>query len=151
MNLLKKILSNEIGIDFKACLYFFCIVLYYAVFQIRKGSMEANILIMAEMIVTTYIMGYIQVYLLRNFDEGEYFGRYEFFASVVCSLFYGGVGYLGKWFDRQLCANLIFVGYLFICYVCVFLSYKIKRDIDTKEWNQDLEAFKKEKNKEEER
>lgn len=145
MKWFKRYLSIEIGIEFKACLYFYCILLYYAVFQIIKGSMEANILVMAEMVFTTYIMGYIQTYVLKNFDEGECFGGHAFLASVGCSLSYTGVGYWGNWFDRRLLPSLIFIGYLFLCYVCVFFVYKIKRDIDTIEWNQDLEIFKKQK------
>lgn len=107
--------------------------------------MEANILIMAEMVVTTYIVGCVQAYLLRNFDEGEYFGKYEFIASIGCCLVYSGIGYWGKWFDKQLLAGLIFMGYLFLCYVCVFLAYKMKRLFDTKELNRDLEMFKRDK------
>ncbi|MBD5089806.1 MAG: DUF3021 family protein [Clostridiales bacterium] len=145
MKRFKRYLAKEIGIDFKACLYFYCILLYYAVFKIIEGYMEANILIMLEMFLSTYIMGYVQVYVLRNFDEGEHFGWYEFIASVGCCLIYSGIGYWGKWFDRQLLPSLIFVGYLFLCYVCVFLAYKMKRIFDTKELNQDLETFKRDK------
>ncbi|MCI8409732.1 MAG: DUF3021 domain-containing protein [Lachnospiraceae bacterium] len=145
MSILKKWLSKEIDIELKACLYFFCILFYYVIFRIIEGSMEANILVMAEMVCTAYILGCIQTYLLHNFDEGEHFGKYEFGASIGCCLVYSGMGYWGKWFDRQLLPSLIFFGYLFLCYVCVFLAYKIKRSFDTKKLNQDLEAFKRDK------
>ncbi|MDE7425278.1 MAG: DUF3021 domain-containing protein [Lachnospiraceae bacterium] len=145
MSILKKWLSREIGIELKACLYFFCILFYYAIFRIMKGSMEANIPVMAEMVLTVYIVGCVQTYFLHDFDEGEHFGWYEFIASAGCCLIYSGIGYWGKWFDRQLLPSLIFVGYLFLCYVCIFLSYKMKRIFDTKELNQDLETFKRDK------
>lgn len=39
--------------------------------------------------------------------------------------------------------TILFLFYMIFCYVCAFLLYKVKRDIDTKMPNKDLEDFKK--------
>ena len=71
ISLWEAYLTREIGIEFKACLYFFAILFFYCVYRLINGSREAGILEMAEMIVTCYIIGYIQVYVFGNFDEAE--------------------------------------------------------------------------------
>jgi hypothetical protein len=106
------------------------------------GSFSADIICMAEMILTVYIMGYIQVYFLGNFDESERFGLKEGLASFICSIIYVAVSYLGGWYHRDLRLLVIFFLYMMFCYVCVFGVYKIKRDIDTKHLNEDLKSFK---------
>jgi len=143
MERFKKYLSNEIGIDFKACHYFFCILFFYSMYRLLEGSWEIQIVITAEIMCTTYIMGYIQVYLLRNFDESEVFGIFEAGAAFLCSGIYTAVSYAACWFDRNGMTTGIFYIYILICYICMFLVYKIKRDIDTKQLNTDLEEFKK--------
>lgn len=74
MSLLERYLAVEIGIEFKACLYFFCILFFYSMYRLLCGSMEASILHMGEMIFLTYGMGYIQKYILDNFDEADRWG-----------------------------------------------------------------------------
>lgn len=143
MERFKKYLSNEIGIDFKACHYFFCMLFFYSMHKLLGGKWEIQIVITAEMICATYIMGYIQVYLLRNFDESEYFGIFEAGASFLCSVIYTAVSYAAWWFDRNGTVTGIFFLYVMVCYFCMFLAYKVKRDIDTKQLNADLEEFKK--------
>lgn len=139
----KRYLSNEIGIEFKACLYFFCILFFYSIFQIVHGSWWCNIIVMTEMIFTTYVMGYVQLLCLKNFDEGEKFGLQGCMYSILCSGIYTGISFLGKWFSKDLLTTVLFFLYLMFVYVCAFGVYKIKREIDTKELNKDLEEFKK--------
>ena len=143
MEKFKTYLSLEIGIEFKAFLYFYCLILFYCVYQLVGGSMEANIIILAEMIATTYIMGYLQVYFMRNFDESDHFGIYELVATLGCTLIYTAVSYVLRWYDRKMGVTILFLFYMIFCYVCAFLLYKVKRDIDTKMLNKDLEDFKK--------
>ena len=132
---------KEIGIEFKACLYFFCILFFYSGYRLANGSWEANILHMAEMIILTYTMGYVQVYLLSNFDEGEYFRVKEMIYTFLCSMIYTGVSFLGKWFDGNVAVSIGFAGYVMFEYVCAFLVYKSKREIDGKLLNKDLKDF----------
>ena len=147
MSRFKQYLGSEIGIEFKACLYFFAILFFYSMYRILQGSFFANIIVMAEMIFSTYIMGYIQVYLLGNFDEAEQLTWREILASVFCSIVYSGISFLGKWYDRNITVTVLFFCYILFCYICVFFVYKVKRDVDTAVLNQELENFKKKSNR----
>ena len=142
----RKFLLAEMGIEFKACLYFFAILFFYCMYRIiALGSFQADMIVMAEMILTTYVMGYVQVYLLKNFEESERLGAFELMASLGCALFYVGLSYLLSWFDRAWLPELLFFGYMMLCYVSIFLIYYIRRHWDTAELNQELEDFKKAK------
>lgn len=150
MSKFKKYLAQEIGIEFKACLYFFVILFFYAMYKVIGGSMEANIIYLTEMILSTYIMGYIQVCFICNFDEGERFGVYEAAASLICSFIYTILSYLFGWFDRKTGVTVLFCGYILCAYVCAFIVYKVKREVDTIQLNEELEDFKKKRSKREE-
>lgn len=134
-------LTREIGIEFKACLYFFCILVFYSIYRLAGGSYEANIIHMTEMILLTYAMGYVQVYLLSNFDEGERLGGREILYAILCSFIYVGISFAGKWFDRNVVVSVGFMLYMMLMYGCSFLVYKSKRDIDERLLNEDLKAF----------
>lgn len=142
MKLFQKFLTEEIRIDFKACLYFFCMVLFYSVYRILHGSWDAGIIHMAEMLAANYIMGYIQVYLLDNFDEADVFKGKEILKTLLCSGVYGIVSWVCGWFNRSLVVTLIYLIYMIVCFICVFLSYKVKRDIDSKLLMEDLRKYK---------
>lgn len=142
MNWFKRYLYSEIGIEFKACLYFACILFFYFLYQIIGGSLYASIIIMLEMVCTAYIICYIQVYLLENFDEKEHLGVKEGIFSLGCSILYTIVSILFGWYDRNIKASILFFIYMFLCYLCVFLIYKLKREADTIKLNQELHDFK---------
>lgn len=140
---LRRFLLAEVGIEFKACLYFFAILFFYCVYRITQGSFQADMLVMAEMILTTYLMGYVQVYLLKNFEESDKLGAFEWMASVLCSAVYALLAFLLSWFDRKWLPGLLFFGYLMLCYVSIFCIYYVRRHWDTEELNIELESFKK--------
>lgn len=137
----ERYLTEEIGVEFKACLYFFCILFFYAMYRVLNGNFEASILHMAEMILLTYGMCYLQLYFMNNFDEGERFGVREVLYTVLCVAIYAGISYWGKWFERNLAVTAGYAAYMMFAYVCAFLVYKTKRDIDGKILNEDLKAF----------
>lgn len=143
MKTFRKILLAEVRIEFKACLYFFAILFFYCVYRMLQGSFQADMLVMAEIILTTYAMGYIQVYALKNFEESDRLGAFELLASIGCSLVYAGVSFLLAWFDRKWLPGLLFFGYMMVCYVSIFCIYYIRRHWDTEELNYELESFKK--------
>ena len=143
----ERYLTKEIGIEFKACLYFFAILFFYCVFRVAGGNYNAGILHMAEMIFSCYFIGYIQVYLFRNFDEAESLGAVEWTGMILCILAYCLISYLGGWFDKKLLVTAIFAGYLLLTYICVFLIYKTKRRIDDKHLNEELRLFQSEHKK----
>lgn len=137
----ERFLSKEIGIEFKACLYFFCFLFFYSVYKMVQGSFEASILHMTEMILATYAMGYVQVYLLNNFDEGEHLGIRECVYTIGCGFVYAVIAHMGNWFAGNVIAVICFFLYVELAYVCAYLVYKVKRNIDTKLLNMDLIEF----------
>lgn len=143
MKKFRKILLAEVGIEFKACLYFFVILFFYCVYRMLQGSFQADMLVMAEIILTTYVMGYIQVFLLRNFEESDKLGAFELLASIGCSLVYVGVSFLFGWFDKKGVPALLFFGYMMLCYISIYCIYYVRRHWDTEELNLELESFKK--------
>ncbi|WP_455717380.1 DUF3021 family protein, partial [Anaerosporobacter sp.] len=122
-------------------LYFFCILFFYSMYRIIGGSFEASIIHMAEMIFLTYVMGYLQVFLLSNFDEGEQLKGKEILYIILCSTIYIGVSVLCGWFNRGVIVSVCFGLYMMIAYIGVLLIYKLKRNIDAKLLNEDLKAF----------
>lgn len=138
----KKYLASEIGIEFKASLYFFFILFFYCIYKVINGSLQADIIIMAEIIITTYIMGYIQVFLLKNFEETEKIGFFEVMACIGCSLVYVVESYIFNWFDKNIVTTGIFGIYMIFGYFCMIAVYYVKRHFDTELLNQELDDFK---------
>lgn len=135
-------LSKEIAIEYKACLYFYSILVFYCLYLACKGVFLASVLYMCEMIASTYLMGYLQIYCLNNFDESESFGMAEFLKTLLCGSIYTAVSYLFGWFDRKLPVTALFWVFIVFAYWCVYLINKLKRNIDTKNLNEMLVKFK---------
>lgn len=138
----ERYLTKEIGIEFKACLYFFALLFFYCTYRLCVGLTVADILHMAEMIFLAYIVGYIQVFLLWNFDEADDLGKKEWLGIIVCTAIYVAVSYVCSWFDKNIYVTIGFAGYVVFLYFCVFLVYKCRRKIDDRILNSDLELFK---------
>ena len=134
-------LTKEIGIEFKSCLYFFAILFFYCVYRIIGGSFVADIIHMTEMILTCYVIGYLQVYVFWDFDEADEFKIKECVGMLICTLLYIIVSFLFSWFNKNLLATALFAAYIILVYVCVFFIYKSKRRIDDKRLNEDLRLF----------
>ncbi|MCR5684230.1 MAG: DUF3021 family protein [Lachnospiraceae bacterium] len=144
ITLWERYLTKEIGIEFKACLYFFAILFFYCVYRMIDGVFDASIPHMGEMILICYVMGYIQVYLFGNFDEADSLGVREICGMIVCTLLYGLASFACAWFDRRLLVSALLMLYVIITYFCVFLIYKTKRRIDDKKLNEELKIFQSE-------
>ncbi len=147
LSLWEKYLTKEIGIEFKACLYFFAILFFYCVYRMVCGIYDASILHLAEMIFSCYLIGYIQVYAFNNFDESDTFRGREYAGITICILLYTALSFFLKWFDGKLLMLLLFAVYLLITYICVILIYRSKRHIDDKILNEELHMFQREHNK----
>lgn len=141
-SLWERYLTKEIGIEFKACLYFFAILFFYCMYWLCLGKTVADMIHMAEMIGLAYLVGYLQVYLLWNFDEADAIGKKEAAGIAVCTGIYAVVSYICRWFDRNIYVTVGFVSYMIFLYLCVYLIYKCRRKIDDKILNSDLEMFK---------
>lgn len=139
---LKNYFSWEIAIEYKACLYFFAILFFYCMFRITRESFSASMLHMAEMILTTYLMGYFQVYLLGNFDEAEKLGKKELLYLALCTILYTVSSWAFGWFERDWIATAIFAAFIAFAYWCVYFINKIKRAIDTENLNRQLTEYK---------
>ncbi len=139
---LERYLLEEIRVEFKACIYFFCYLFYYSLYKLLGGDTSANIIHMAEMIFLTYGMCYLQIYIMKNFDEGEEFKLRELLLSMVCSGIYTLVSWFCNWFDGNVSATVGFSLYVILAYVCGFLVYKIRRTLESKALNEELKAFK---------
>lgn len=142
LSLWERYLTKEIGIEFKACLYFFAILFYYCIYRLCEGLVVADILHMAEMILAAYLIGYLQVFVLWNFDEADSLGGREMLGISVCTVIYTGLAYLLSWYDRNLYVTFGFAAYVVLFYVCTYLLYKWKRKIDDKKLNEELDLFK---------
>lgn len=137
----EKYLFHEIGIEFKACLYFYAITFFYCCFNLLIGKTSVSILYLAEIIASTYIFGYLQIYALGGVDESNELGIREIFCILLCSSIYALESYIFKWFNQSILATVIFYFYMLLCYFCAYLVYSIRREIDEKMLNEDLQNF----------
>lgn len=140
--IIKRYLRTEVAVDYKACLYFFVILFFYSMYLIFHKIYAASLLHMTEIIFVTYVMGYLQVLALGNFDEAEHFTRREFLFTLLCSLLYAGISYLFGWFDRNAAVTGIFAAYCVIAYLSAYLANKVKRGMDTERLNELLRAYR---------
>lgn len=142
--LFKRILSREVVIEYKACLYFACIVFFYFVYLLCRGIYLASMAFLFEMILTAYGAGYAQIYLFHNSDEAERLERKDILGIIFCTFLYGGASYVLAWFDRSIPATFLFLVYMILVHYFVYLANKIKRAADTEKLNKMLTEFKKE-------
>ena len=145
--LFERYLTKEIGIEFKACLYFFAILFFYCVYKLATGVHVAGILHMTEMIIACYIMCYIQVYVFGNFDESDEPGAKEILGMLICTAVYTLLSYFLGWFEGNIWLSAGFAAYMIVVYICAFLVYLFKRRIDDKLLNEELKAFQSEQKK----
>lgn len=138
----QKYLRLEVVVDYKSCVYFFCILLFYCAYLIIQHIFAANILYLFEMIAAAYVIAYLQVCLFSNFDEAERIGKKEVFFMFLCTLLYTGCSYVLNWFDRNLTATVFFALFIFASFWCMYLANKIKRAVDTEYLNEMLASFK---------
>ena len=136
-------LRDEIGIEYKACLYFFALVFCYACYRLYCGIYTAELLHLGEQILTTYIMNYVQLFLMGNFDESDRFGWRELGFSLLCCGMYTAAAHLCGWFGRNVIVELIFFAFWLFAYFCAYLVNKIRRGADTRQLNEELERFRK--------
>lgn len=140
----RKLLSNEIAIEYKACLYFSCILAFYCGYLMLKKTDLAGVWHLWQMLIGAYLMGYLQVYVLGNFDESEQIAKREAAQILLCSGIYTAASWLLGWFGREGLATAAFGAFMILCYVCVYFCNKIKRKIDTEDLNKLLNEYKKE-------
>lgn len=144
-NKFKTCLGAEIIIEYKACLYFGCVLAFACFYALYQGIYYVSIPHLFEMIFTAYFVGYLQVYVLHNFDEAEQIDQRGVISAVICTGLYTVVSWLFGWFGRNAVATVLFIAYMLFVYFCIYLINKIKRAIDTENLNGMLQEFKREK------
>lgn len=136
-------LGAEVWIEYKACLYSYCMMVFYCIFLLCQRIYQARILILSEMVLVAYFMVYLQVYPLKNFDESDRFGKHELLSTLLCSFLYMLISYMLNWFERSFLATGLFFLFMLFSFCCVYLVNKIRRAYDTRNLNRMLADFKK--------
>lgn len=142
MKLFKKLLLMEISVEIYACVYFLCNLTFYCTVQLVRGSQEANIWVMLQMIIVAYVGQYIYV-IFGDIEKSGHFGWKEGITQLMIFSLYAVVSYYGNWFDKKLPVMLGFFVYLVIMYSAVNWVMYISRRNDTKMLNNLLDEFKK--------
>lgn len=137
-----SLLRVEIAVEYKSCLYFACILFFYFAYLMMGKIYYASILFMFEMIMSAYVMSYLQIYLFRDSDGADRLGAKEAAGILVCTCLYGGCSFRLGWFGESLLAALVFSGYMLLVYLCVYFLNKVKRALDTEHLNRMLAEFK---------
>lgn len=138
----EKYLTKEIGIEYKACLYFFAMLFFYSIVSLCRRQTMVSILHLAEIIAANYILCYVQVYLLWNFDESDHIGFHEVIGMLVVGLLYAGASFGFNWFGRNALITLGFFVYTLFMFLCANWINRIRRRIDEKILNENLLRFK---------
>ncbi len=139
---MKKALVNEILIDFKACVYFFCVVFFCCVAQLCDGRQSVRIITLLEIVLTNYVICYVQTYLFKDFAESDRFGKNEAAGILMCTFLYTAASLLFNWFGGGEIVTALFALYIIFTYVCVILCYIVKRKLDTRQLNKLLNHYK---------
>ena len=139
---MKKALVNEILIDFKACVYFFCVVFFCCVAQLCDGRQSVRIITLLEIVLTNYVICYVQTYLFKDFDESDRFGKNEAAGILMCTFLYTAASLLFNWFGGSEIVTALFALYIIFTYVCVILCDIVKRKLDTRQLNKLLNHYK---------
>lgn len=146
--LVEKYLTRKIGVEIKCCVMFFMLLCFYAGYKLICGFREADIFHMLEMVILAYILGWIQMLAGSDFDEVDSLNGKDWAVVAGGSAVYSLASFVLGWFEKDLAITLLFAVYMVIAYLGVFLIHKIKRVIDAKFLNNDLQKFQQRENKE---
>lgn len=141
IKLWQRLLSDEITVEFKSCLFFFCILFFYCCYRLVQHNTQADIFHMLEMILLSYGMCYFQLYCLDSFEEGVQINLLSFIKIFLCSGIYVLASFIGNWFEKNLIATISFFIYLLFAYFCFLFVNRFKRQYDEKILNEELQVF----------
>jgi hypothetical protein len=148
LTFVEKYLTRKIGVEIKCCVMFFMLLCFYAGYRLMHGFQDANIFYMIEMVILTYILGWIQMLLGSDFDEVDNLARKDWAVVAGGSAAYSLASFGFGWFERDYAVTFIFAVYMVIAYLGIFLIHKMKRSIDAKLLNNDLQRFQNREKKE---
>ena len=139
----EEVLSQEIAIKYKAGIYSLCHLLYFALYLLSQQKNQIGLLQLAEIVLLAWLVNHLQVYLGDNFDEADQISGKWWFSAIICSILYLLAATLLNWFEGDKLATLGFGFFQLFCYLGVYINNKIKRQIDSRQLNQQLQDFKK--------
>ena len=145
--LVEEYLTRKIGVEIKCCLMFFMLLCFYAGYRLIGGFQEASILYMIEMVILAYILGWIQMLIGSDFDEVDRLNMKDWVVVASGSAAYSLASFVFGCFERDFAVTFIFAVYMVIAYLGIFLIHKMKRVIDAKLLNNDLQRFQKREKK----
>ena len=145
---IEKYLTRKIGVEIKCCVMFFMLLCFYASYKLICGFREANIFHMIEMVILAYLLGWIQMLAGSDFDEVDRLSAKDWAVVAGGSAVYSLASFMLRWFERDLTVTFVFAVYMVIAYLGIFLIHKMKRVIDAKFLNNDLQKFQQRENKE---
>lgn len=141
----ENILSREIAIKYKAGIYSLCHLFYIAMFLITRQKFHINLVQLAQIVLLAWFVNHIEIYLFGNFDEADRLTRKWWLSSLICSVLYMLSAYWLNWFGGNGHVLIGFGVYQLFCYWGIYINNKIKRHIDSKQLNHQLDQFKKRK------
>lgn len=145
---IEKYLTRKIGVEIKCCVMFFMLLCFYAGYRLICGFREADIFHMLEMVLLAYLLGWLQLLMGSDFDEVDRLSGKDWAVVAGGAAVYSLASFVLGWFEKDLTVTFLFAAYMVIAYLGIFLIHKIKRVIDAKLLNNDLQRFQKRENKE---
>lgn len=139
--LVERWLTIKIGVEIRCCLSFFLMLFYYCVYRLLGGVAEAGILHLTEMVLLAYLVGWVQALLKADFDQIDRIGWKEAAVLTGGAAAYGLAAWLFGWFDGKTGVVLLFFVYMVCCGLATFWMCQLKRAIDAKLLNDELQAF----------
>lgn len=141
----EHVLSKEISIKYKAGIYSLCHLFYIAIFLMNQQIFQISLAQLAQIVLLAWFINHIEIYIFDNFDEADRISLKWWLSVLICSILYMIAAYVMKWFQGDSQVLLGFGAYQIFCYWGVYINNKIKRHIDSKQLNQQLNQFKKKK------
>ncbi len=138
----EKFFAAEIGVEFKAALYFYSILFFYMGFRFLGGNTQAELLHLLEMVGCTYVMGFVQVFVLDCYDESAKLSSSSAVKTLLVSLAYAAVSWLLGWFERSVPVTVLFFCFVIVCHGCTMWLYSFRRRVSTEQLNRELESYK---------
>ena len=138
----EEVLSQEIAIKYKSGIYSLCHLLYCALYLISQQRDQIGLFQLAEIVLLAWFINHLLVYFLDNFDEADRIRGKWWFSAILCSSLYMIAAGLLKWLGRDKLATIGFGFFQLFCYIGVYINNKIKRQIDSKQLNKQLQDFK---------
>ena len=138
----EEVLSQEIAIKYKSGIYSLCHLLYCALYLLSQQRDQIGLFQLAEIVLLAWFINHLQVYFLDNFDEADQISGKWWLSAILCSILYMLVAGHLSWFGGDKLATIGFSFFQLFCYLGVYINNKIKRQIDSKQLNKQLQDFK---------